>query len=125
MEYLGSNVFNSSIVDNDANGQPIAFEDATGNTAGQFMIYDGLGRLAGSVGQGGQASTNSYDPYGAAYVAGGTASKKGINTKQVQPMASGSSATPWTTFGIQSAVSSWWKRGCSVERHCYRNMDQR
>lgn len=101
----------NTVVNNDAAGQPISFEDTTGGSAGQFVIYDGLGRLRGTLDSTGKRMSNyNLDPYGAPFVDGGSA-KKAPDGIEKATRAAAAQQSPWTTFGIPGAVSGWWKRG--------------
>lgn len=121
LEYSANTQDNStSIVDNDANGMPIAF--ASGATS-QYVVFDGLGRMWGTVGNTGDVTSKyEYDPYqqltNITYPAGSpSASTK--STAEMQASASNSNGaggsgggTPWSTFGVQDdLVKNWWKRG--------------
>ena len=121
MEYSMNTQDNSpSVVDNDANGMPINF--LSGATS-QYVVFDGLGRMWGTVGNTGDVTSKYvYDPYqqltGITYPAAASspASSAAKSTSQMQATTSsgGASAggTPWATFGVQDdLVKNWWKRG--------------
>ena len=110
----------TSIVDNDANGMPISL--VSGATS-QFVVFDGLGRMWGTVGNTGDVTSKyEYDPYqqltNITYPAG-SPSAATRSAAEMQASASTSDGaggsgggTPWSTFGVQDdLVKNWWKRG--------------
>lgn len=117
MEYSANTQDNStSVIDNDANGMPINF--LTGTTS-QYPVFDGLGRMWGTVGHNGNVTANySYDPYqqltDITYPTAATSATKSTSEMQASTSSGGASGggTPWSTFGIQDdLVKNWWKRG--------------
>lgn len=88
----------------------------------QYAVFDGLGRLWGTVSDNGQVTSKyEYDPYqqliSLTYPnrsAPGVSAAKAA-TSQMQPsagMSGASGGTPWATFGVQDeVVKGYWKRG--------------
>lgn len=108
-EYATKTGVPSSITNNDQHGQPVFFQD---EETQQFVMYDGLGRIAGTVNNLGQhTSKYSYDPYtdliGLTFPASASA-----RTSDTAAASSASAGSPWTTIGLRHAVvDNWWKRG--------------
>lgn len=115
-----------TLINNDANGEPIDF---TEGTASQYVMYSGFGQMIGTVDSSG-ANTSTYhlDPYGAllSITAGGdtktsqpasgvasktTTAKPGVKTLSATANAASGGESPFGTFGIEGAVSRYWKRG--------------
>lgn len=108
----------SSIIDNDDNGMPI---NMLSDKQSQYVVFDGLGRMWGTVSDNGQVtSTYEYDPYqqltNIVYPAAAPTNAAKSQTSQMQAAGADSgssgSGTPWSTFGLQDEfVKNWWKRG--------------
>lgn len=120
----------TTIINNDAFGKPIDFVEPT---ASQFLMYDGMGNMIGTIDTAGSnTSTYHLDPYGAllsvssgantlaSQPKNGVATPASVDAAAKQLKASGTIASAaatsggeagWATFGIQGSISRYWKRG--------------
>lgn len=115
MELAAASGAIDTVIDNDAHGQPIDFQEGS---SAQYVMYDGTGRMIGTVDAAGyNTSTYHVDPYGAllSISSGGTVAPKVATANpdgsSTITASSAGSQSPWATFGIEGAVSRWWKQG--------------